>query len=187
MRAGPVALVMSDRETRLQTRRFCVRAPQDLRLSWPVILLRGFPARRGSLRRFQADSGAGSARDEKKPAVVMSNTHPICRAFTGATGLEPATSGVTAGLGASGLGRSGRGLPARAGLFAGWLAGIAGRSRELSATSRGMSAGWSVVSTESTGCVRVCGVVLAPTDGPLQAVLLGRPRQSDSSSNRTRA
>jgi hypothetical protein len=62
MRAGSVALVTSDGETRLQTRRFCVRAPQDLRLSWPVILLRGLPA---SLRRFQADSRAGSARDER--------------------------------------------------------------------------------------------------------------------------
>ena len=28
-------------------------------------LMRGLPARAGSLRRFQADSGAGSARDEK--------------------------------------------------------------------------------------------------------------------------
>jgi hypothetical protein len=35
-------------------------------------------------------------RDEEKPAVVMSNTYRvICRTFTGATGLEPATSGVT--------------------------------------------------------------------------------------------
>src|SRR5947207_2708663 len=29
-------------------------------------LMRGLPARAGSLRRFQADSGAGSARDEKE-------------------------------------------------------------------------------------------------------------------------
>src|SRR5919198_5339351 len=52
----------------------CDRARQDLRLSWPVILFRGLAARPGSLRQFQADSRAGSARDEKKPAVVMSNT-----------------------------------------------------------------------------------------------------------------
>ena len=32
---------------------------------------------------------------KKKPAVDMSKTYMICRAFTGATGLEPATSGVT--------------------------------------------------------------------------------------------
>jgi hypothetical protein len=31
---------------------------------------------------------------KKKPAVDMSKTYMICRAFTGATGLEPAT-GVT--------------------------------------------------------------------------------------------
>jgi hypothetical protein len=32
---------------------------------------------------------------KKKPTVDMSKTYMICRAFTGATGLEPATSGVT--------------------------------------------------------------------------------------------
>jgi hypothetical protein len=32
---------------------------------------------------------------KKKPAVDMSKTYTICRTFTGATGLEPATSGVT--------------------------------------------------------------------------------------------
>jgi hypothetical protein len=47
------------------------RRGSDLRLIRPVILLRGLPATAGSLRRFQADSRAGSARDEKKPAVVM--------------------------------------------------------------------------------------------------------------------
>src|SRR6266536_2218828 len=31
----------------------------------------------------------------KRPAVDMSMTYTICRTFTGATGLEPATSGVT--------------------------------------------------------------------------------------------
>ena len=40
--------------------------PKDLRSPWPVILLRGLPARPGSLRRFQAASGAGSARDEEE-------------------------------------------------------------------------------------------------------------------------
>src|SRR2546426_2221541 len=34
----------------------------------------GIPATAGSLRGFPADSRAGSARDGKKPAVVMSNT-----------------------------------------------------------------------------------------------------------------
>jgi hypothetical protein len=49
---------------------------EDLRPTWPVILVRGF-------------------RDEKKPAVVMSNTSTDLQDFTGATGLKPATSGVT--------------------------------------------------------------------------------------------
>jgi hypothetical protein len=40
--------------------------PTDLRSPWPVILLRELPAKPGSLRRFQADSGAGSARDEEE-------------------------------------------------------------------------------------------------------------------------
>src|SRR5436190_3832771 len=71
------------------------QARSDRRSARPVILFRGLPARPGFLRRLEADSGAGSARDEKKPAVDMSTTYTICRTFTGATGLEPATSGVT--------------------------------------------------------------------------------------------
>src|SRR6266480_490647 len=47
------------------------------------------------LRRFQADSRAGSARGEKKPADIMSNTYANLQDFTGATALEHATSGVT--------------------------------------------------------------------------------------------
>src|SRR5918992_5497765 len=72
------------------------RGPRpDLRLAWPVILLRGLPATAGSLRRSQVDSPAGSARDERKPAVVKSKTYSDLQALreTGATGLEPATSG----------------------------------------------------------------------------------------------
>ena len=45
------------------------------------------------------DSRAGSTRDPWRPAVVCAYAGrqkiPICRYFTGATGLEPATSGVT--------------------------------------------------------------------------------------------
>src|SRR6266536_1668969 len=65
-----------------------VRAPEDLRLVRPVILLRGLPATAGSLRRFQADSHAGSARDEKKPAVVMSNTYADLQHFYGSDGTR---------------------------------------------------------------------------------------------------
>jgi hypothetical protein len=65
----------------------------------------------------------------------------ICRTITGATGLEPATSGVT---GRSCYSRVGRG---QAGIFpvsrtsVHLLAGIRGRRRELAAASCGMSAG----------------------------------------------
>jgi hypothetical protein len=60
----------------------------DRRLSWPVILFRGLAARSGSLRRFQADSRAGSARDEKKPAVDMSNTSTDLQGFYGSDGTR---------------------------------------------------------------------------------------------------
>jgi hypothetical protein len=49
----------------------------------------------GSSRQFQADSGAGSERDERSRRSMCPTHMPICRTFTGATGLEPATSGVT--------------------------------------------------------------------------------------------
>jgi hypothetical protein len=96
MSTGPFAYAG---EGAWQTRLFLRAIATDLRLAWPVILLRGLPATGGSLRRFRADSCAGSARDEKKPAVVYAEPGDkkvaLCRDFTGATGLEPATSGVT--------------------------------------------------------------------------------------------
>src|SRR5438093_2407867 len=54
----------------------------------PVILLRGLPATAGFFRRFQADSRAGSARGEKKPAVVMSNTYANLQDFYGSDGTR---------------------------------------------------------------------------------------------------
>ena len=45
--------------------------------------------------RLGRSSLCGDYRDEKKPAVVMSNTSTDLQDFTGATGLKPATSGVT--------------------------------------------------------------------------------------------
>jgi hypothetical protein len=44
---------------------------------------------------FRPIPARGPALDEKKPAVVMSNTYADLQVFTGATRLEPATSGVT--------------------------------------------------------------------------------------------
>src|ERR687888_2664441 len=64
------------------------RARVDLRLARPVILLRGLAARAGSLRRFQANSRARSARDEKKPAVVTSNTYADLQDFYGSDGTR---------------------------------------------------------------------------------------------------
>jgi hypothetical protein len=60
----------------------------DRRSPWPVILFRGLAARAGVSRRFQADSRAGAARDEKKPAVVMSNTSIDLQDFYGSDGTR---------------------------------------------------------------------------------------------------
>ncbi len=64
------------------------RRLRDLRLIRPVIFLRGLPAMVGSLRRSQADSRAGSTRDQQKPAVVMSNTYADLRVFYGSDGTR---------------------------------------------------------------------------------------------------
>src|SRR5919198_3841162 len=88
MRAGSVALVISEARSACKRASLCDRARHDLRLSWPVIPFRGLAARPGSLRQFQADSRAGSARDEKKPAVVMSNTSIDLQVFYGSDGTR---------------------------------------------------------------------------------------------------
>jgi hypothetical protein len=91
------------------------RARQDLRPTWPVILLRDSrrpPARCGDFRPILGRDLRGVERSRRS----LCQTHLlICRSFTGATGLEPTTSGVT--------GRSWR-LRAERG-----LAGICGVSR----------------------------------------------------------
>ncbi len=72
----------------LQAGRLCSRTLADLRPPRPGILLRRLPATAGSLRRFQADSCAGSPRDEKKPAVVLSNTYADLQVFYGSDGTR---------------------------------------------------------------------------------------------------
>src|SRR5439155_4821545 len=71
------------------------RARQDLRPTWPVILLRDSrppPAPCGDFRPILVRELRGMERSRRS----LCQTHLlICRAFTGATGLEPATSGVT--------------------------------------------------------------------------------------------
>jgi len=73
---------------RIQAGHLCSRPLADLRPPRPVILLGGLPATAGSLRRFQADSRAGSARDAEKPAVVMSNTYADLQVFYGSDGTR---------------------------------------------------------------------------------------------------
>jgi hypothetical protein len=70
--------------------------------------LREFLGTSGFLRGFPRKSRAGCARDEKKPAVVyakIGNKRCDLQELTGATGLEPATSGVTGRYGATGHSR----------------------------------------------------------------------------------
>ena len=62
--------------------------------AWAVVLLRGIC---GSWRVWAATSGAGYARDEMSRRSICQIHMTICRAFTGATGLEPANSGVIEG------------------------------------------------------------------------------------------
>ena len=67
----------------------------DRRSLRPVIRA---PAISGYVRLLAAISRQfprGISGDEKKRAVDMSNTYADLQGFTGATGLEPATSGVT--------------------------------------------------------------------------------------------
>jgi hypothetical protein len=47
-----------------------IRLGSDLRSGWPASPLRGLPATTGVVRRFLADSRAGSARDANKLAVL---------------------------------------------------------------------------------------------------------------------
>ena len=71
------------------------RALKDLRPTWPVIPFRGLAARSGPC----GDSRLILARDlrrMRRSRRSLCQIHLlICRSFTGATGLEPATSGVT--------------------------------------------------------------------------------------------
>jgi hypothetical protein len=72
----------------------------------------------------------------------------LCRfagIFTGATGLEPATSGVTGRSWRFPAERGSAGIPAVSGPFGRAVAGIRGCLRELSAASCGVSAGCGVV------------------------------------------
>jgi hypothetical protein len=57
--------------------------------------LRVLPAAAGSDRLSAGGMSAGSREAGGRLRLTGQQNYPICRTFTGATGLEPATSGVT--------------------------------------------------------------------------------------------
>ncbi len=69
----------------------------------------------------------------------------VCRSFTGATGLEPATSGVTGRSRRCGAERGYAGFVRKGQTFFACCAGLPGHLRVLPAPSGGMSAGCVVV------------------------------------------
>jgi hypothetical protein len=78
---------------------------------------------------------------------LLCQTHLLtCRAFTGATGLEPATSGVTGPSWRLRAEREWAGIPEVSSLLAVGLAGIAGCGRGRPAAFCGISAGCNVAS-----------------------------------------
>ncbi len=82
----------------LQMSSIAICLPSDARPCRRSSRLRGLPVPTGVVRGSPADPRAGSPRDERSRrsfAPGLATTVAICRTFTGATGLEPATSGVT--------------------------------------------------------------------------------------------
>ena len=95
---------------------------------------------------------------------------------TGATGLKPATSGVTGRSWRFRAERGSAGIPPKSGTSDPAVAGIGGEGRELAATSCGMSAGCGFVSTDNRPAVfSQCGLPPAT----LNASFPARRRQSD--------
>jgi hypothetical protein len=70
-------------------------ATLDLRPFRPASGMRVFPAATGSRRPSPGGMSAGSLEAGGRLRLDRQQKRPICRNFTGATGLEPATSGVT--------------------------------------------------------------------------------------------
>jgi hypothetical protein len=139
----------------LQTRLFRIRRRIDLRLFGRHRGLRESPAPAGYLRGFPCGMRAGSAEAGGRLRPDRQQKMLICREFTGATGLEPATSGVT---GRSWWFRDGRefaGITAESRAFWPWL------SRELP----GSGGSFRRAPAES---VRDVLVVLSETTRPLR-------------------
>ena len=79
----------------LQIGLFCVGRRDDLRLFGRRYRLRELPALADYLRGFSCGMCAGSPEAGGRSRLGERTKRSMCRDFTGATGLEPATSGVT--------------------------------------------------------------------------------------------
>ena len=91
---------------------------------------------------------------EAEPAVYLAKNMPICRYLAGATGLEPATSGVTGRYGPTGYG---------------WLRpGIRGYSRHFLDERTGSDRLRPAVARQSLCGMRVVRVVPISTTMPAQ-------------------
>jgi hypothetical protein len=119
----------------------------DLRLQRPARPPRVLPATTRSLRGFPGRDVRGIDGGRRSYAPGSTNkTWQFAGFFTGATGLEPATSGVTGRSCRFRAERRSAGIPARSRAFSTVaLRGIGGCRRELPACSRGICAGWIVV------------------------------------------
>jgi hypothetical protein len=93
---------------------------------------------------------------ERKQAVYCAKNISICRTSAGATGLEPATSGVTGRSWCFRPERGSAGIPGASKLSNPDAAGICGCRRELPAASCGMSAVCEVVQVGNDSVVLPC-------------------------------
>ena len=82
-------------EKSLQTHHFCIRRRNDLRSGGRRHALRELLATAGVVRGFAGGISAGRKEAGGRLRLRGQQNRPVCRTFTGATGLEPATSGVT--------------------------------------------------------------------------------------------
>jgi hypothetical protein len=106
----------------------------------------------------------------RKPAVDCARgDNKTCRlagSLTGATGLEPATSGVTGRSWRFRAERGSAGVPVVSGPFGRAVAGIRGYLRELPAASCGISAGCSVVRIDNQRELAVRSACVDANGGP---------------------
>jgi hypothetical protein len=90
---------------------------------------------------FRCGMSAGCKEAGGRLRQVSQQKMPVCRDFTGATGLEPATSGVTGRSWRYRAERGSAGIPAVSRTSTPCVAGIRGYRQDLPATSCGICAG----------------------------------------------